>query len=374
MKRVLRALVTTTTAAAVLATPAAVAAPPKEAGGGELQERLDEVVAAGAFGALVEVRDADGVRRATSGVAELGTTRPVPPRSRFRIGSITKTFLATVVLQLVDEGRLGLDDPVETWLPGVVPNGHEITVRHLLNHTSGLYDVRLTLPLPPSPEFLDIRWRTWTADELIERALAHPPTSEEPGTVYSYTNTGYLLLGQIVEKVSGRTYATEIKHRIIRPLRLRHTSLPGTSPWIRGPHPHGYLPIDRGGEQPEPVDYTEMNPSLFGAAGEMVSTAKDLNRFVAALLSGRLLPDHLLDEMKEQGIPGGKKYGLGLAWIDTTCGVRIYGNDGDALAYQAWSFATEDGQRRVTVALTPDRLRGDADDAVEALLDTAFCD
>lgn len=373
MTSVLRALVTTTTAVAVLATPAAVAAPPKEADGGELQQRLDEVVAAGAFGALVEVRDRHGVRRATSGVAELGTTRPVPPRSRFRIGSITKTFLATVVLQFVDEGRLGLDDPVETWLPGVVPNGQQITVRHLLNHTSGLYDVRLTLPRPTSPEFLDIRWRTWTADELIERALARPPTSDEPGTVYSYTNTGYLLLGQIVEKASGRTYAEEIKHRIIRPLRLRHTSLPGTSPWIRGPHPHGYLPIDRGGEQPELVDYTEMNPSLFGAGGEMISTAKDLNRFVAALLDGRLLPDHLLDEMKTQGIPGGKKYGLGLAWIDTTCGVRIYGNDGDALAYQAWTFATADGRRRVTVALTPDRLRGDADDAVEALLHAAFC-
>lgn len=373
MTGVLRALVTTTTAVAVLATPAAAAAPPDKADRGELQERLDEAVAAGAFGALVEVRDKDGVRRATSGVAELGTTRPVPPRSRFRIGSITKTLLATVVLQLVDEGRLGLDDPVETWLPGVVPNGHEITVRHLLNHTSGLYDVRLTLPRPSSPEFLDIRWRTWTADELVERALAHPPTSDEPGTVYSYTNTGYLLLGQIVEKVTGRTYATEIKHRILKPLRMRHTSLPGTSPWIRGPHPHGYLPIDRGGEQPEPVDYTEMNPSLFGAGGEMISTAKDLNRFVAALLSGRLLPDHLLDEMKTQGIPGGKKYGLGLAWIDTTCGVRIYGNDGDALAYQAWSFATADGRRRATVALTPDRLRGDADDAVEALLDKVFC-
>lgn len=374
MRRVHRALVTTTTALAVLAAPAAVAAPPKEADRGELQERLDEVVAAGAIGALMEVRGEDVVRRATSGVAELGTTRPVPPRSRFRIGSITKTFLATVVLQLVDEGRLGLDDPVDAWLPGVVPNGQEITVRHLLNHTSGLYDVRLTLPLPPSPEFLENRWRTWTADELIERALAHPPTSEEPGSVYRYTNTGYLLLGQIVEKVSGRTYATEIKHRIIRPLQLRHTSLPGTSPWIRGPHPHGYLPIDRGGEQPELVDYTEMNPSLFGAGGEMISTARDLDRFVAALLSGRLLPEHPLEEMKKQGIPGGKKYGLGLAWIDTTCGVRIYGNDGDALAYQAWSFATADGRRRATVGLTPNRLRGDADDAVEALLDTAFCD
>lgn len=119
------------------------------------------------------------------------------------------------------------------------------------------------------------------------------------------------------------------------------------------------------------VDFTEMNPSLFGAGGEMISTTRDLNRFIAALLDGRLLPPHLLDEMKT---PGDKKrrYGLGLAWLDTTCGVRVYGNDGDALAYQSWSFSTENGHKQVTVALTPD-FRADLDDAVEAIVDKAVC-
>ena len=142
-------LVTATTALAVAAAPAATAAPvqPDRAG---LQERLDDVVAAGAVGALAEVRDEHGVWRGTSGVAELGTTRAVPVHGRFRVGSITKTFVATVVLQLVDEGRLRLDDTVEKWLPGVVPDGDRITVRQLLNHTSGLYDYLHTLPLPPS--------------------------------------------------------------------------------------------------------------------------------------------------------------------------------------------------------------------------------
>ncbi|HYN96123.1 MAG TPA: serine hydrolase domain-containing protein [Pilimelia sp.] len=368
MKKVLLALVTAATAVAVVGAPAAAA--PRKADRAALQGALDGVVAAGAVGALVEVRDPHGRWRGSSGVAALGTTRPVPVEGRFRVGSITKMFVATVVLQLVGEERLRLDDSVEAWLPGAVPSGHRITVRQLLNHTSGVYDYLYTLPLPPRPEFLDNRWRTWTATEQIQRAVANPPTFEPPGSAYAYSNTGYLLLGRIVEEVTGRSYAREIERRVIRPLRLRDTSVPGTYPRIRGPHPRGYVPIARDGGI-HLVDYTEMNPSVMGAGGEMISTAGDLNRFVAALLGGRLLPGRLLDEMKTPGVAG-RRYGLGLAWRDTSCGVRVYGNDGDALAYQAWSFATEDRRRQVTVALTPD-FSGDPDDAVDAFLDKAFC-
>ena len=373
MKRVHRALVTATTALAVIATPAAAptatAAAPEHADRAGLQRRLDEVVAAGAVGALAEVRDEHGVWRGSSGVAELGTTRAVPVHGQFRAGSITKTFVATVALQLVGEGRLRLDNPVEAWLPGVVPDGHRITVRHLLNHTSGLYDVVRTLPMPPGQEFLDNRWRTWTAAELVQRAVANPPTFEQPGSAFAYSSTGYLLLGQIIEEVTGRPYSREIQRRVIQPLRLHGTSVPGTSPRIRGPHPHGYVPKDG---QMHLLDYTEMNPSVMGAGGEMISTTRDLNRFLAALLGGRLLPGHLLDEMKTQGVEGGRMYGLGLAWRDTSCGVRVYGNDGDALAYLAWSFSTEDRRRQVTVALTRN-FRGEPDNAVDALLDKAIC-
>lgn len=371
MKRVRRVLVAATTALAVVAASSAATAAPAEADRVGLQSRLDGVVAGYAVGALVEVRDEHGVWRGTSGAAELGTTEALSDRGRFRVGSIMKTFVATVVLQLVGEGRLRLDDTVEAWLPGLVPDGHRVTVRQLLNHTSGLYDVRRTFPMPPSPEFLDNRWRTWTAAELVQRAVVNPPTFEPPGSAYGYSNTGYLLLGQILEKVTGGLYGEEIERRIIGPLGLGDTSLPGTSPRIPGPHPHGYVPTLRDGEM-QLVDYTEMNPSVLGAAGEMISTTTDLNQFFAALLSGQLLPGHLLDEMRT---PGGedKMYGLGLAWQDTPCGVRVYGNDGDALAYQSWSFSTEDLRRQVTVALTPD-FRGDPDDAVEAFLNTAFCD
>jgi D-alanyl-D-alanine carboxypeptidase len=344
-----------------LMTAGALAVSPGVSAG--LQRQLDQVVA---IGAVAEVRAGAKVWRGSSGVAELGKTRKVPVAGRFRAGSISKTFVATVVLQLVAEGRLRLDDPVERWLPGVVPNGENITVRNLLNHTSGLFDFKDTLPRPPSPEFYELRYRTWTAAEQIERALANPPVFTDPGKHYSYSNTNYLLLGEIIEEATGSTYAEEIERRLIRPLGLHGTSIPGTSPYIRGPHAHGYVPKD--GEQ---LDFTELNPTLFGAAGDLISTTHDLNRFFAALLGGRLLPPELLREMKEPGIDGGR-YGLGLSWHTTACGVRVYGNDGDALAYQAYSFATEDLRRQVTVAVTP-HLPANPDDSVDAFIDSAVC-
>ncbi len=371
MKRVLSVLMAATTALAVVAAPAAANAAPENADGVTLQGRLDDVVAAGAVGALAQVRHEHGVWRGTSGVAELDTTRKVPVHGRFRAGSITKTFIATVVLQLAGEGRLRLDDPVDVWLPGAVPDGHRITVRHLLSHTSGLYDWLHTLPFPPTREFLDNRWRTWTPTELIQRAVANPPTFEPPGSAYRYSNTGYTLLGQIVEQVTGRSYDVEIGRRIIRPLQLRGTWLPGTSPRIPGPHPHGYVPVEQDGGPAQLLDYTHMNPSVLGAGGELISTSGDLNRFFAALLSGQLLTPALLDEMRTPGVEG-SRYGLGLAWRDASCGVRVYGNDGDALTYQSWSFSTWDRRRQVTIALTPD-FREDPDDAVDAFLDEVFC-
>ncbi|MFI6678541.1 serine hydrolase domain-containing protein [Kribbella sp. NPDC050470] len=361
MRRGLRVLVAATTVSAVMAAPvAAVAAPPDRA---ELQRLLDTVVADGGVGALAEVRDGHHVWRGTSGVAEVGTTRKVPVRGQFRAGSITKTFVATVVLQLVEEDELRLDDPVEKYLPGVVPNGENIKLRYLLNHTSTLFDFKDTLTMQ---EILDSRWRTWTAEEMVARALAKPPTSKEPGKVFDYSNTNYTLLGMIIEKVTGASYADEIERRVILPLGLRGTELPGTSPLIRRPHPHGYIPSDQG-----LVDYTEMNPSIFGAGGELISTAADLNHFFAELLDGDLLPPNLLAEMKTPAVPD-RNYGLGLAWRDTSCGTRVYGNDGDSLTYQSWSFSTEDTHRQATVVVTPTHT-GDPDITIKNFLNTAFC-
>ncbi|HEX5090191.1 MAG TPA: serine hydrolase domain-containing protein [Nocardioides sp.] len=371
MRRALGALIlmtTMVTAAAVAVVPAvADEATPGQRPATEArwQHALDDITATAAVGALAEVHDGRHVWRGTSGVAELGRARPVPTRGLFRAGSITKTFVATVVLQLVDEGRLRLADPVERWLPGVVPDGGRITVRELLDQTSGLPDVVPTLPKPPDPAFYDNRWRTWTTEELAQRALAQPTTGD-PGAAFHYSSTNYLLLAEVVEKVTGRSYAAEVERRIIRPLRLRHTSLPGTSVGIPGPHPHGYVP----GPDGALVDYTRMNPSVFGAAGELISDAHDLDRFFAALLGGRLLPPELLGQMETplEDSP----YGLGLFVRTTTCGVTVIGHDGDALAYQAWSYATTDLRRRVTVAITPS-FAADSDEFVDAFLARVFC-
>jgi D-alanyl-D-alanine carboxypeptidase len=212
----------------------------------ELQRELDAVVAAGATSATAEITSGGQDLRASSGPAEVGSNRPVPREARFRVGSETKTFLATVVLQLVAEHRLGLDDTVESRLPGVVPQGDRITIRQLLNHSSGLYEVLATLPSPRSEEFLKLRWRTWTTAELVARATANPLIFD-PGTRTKYSNTNYLVLGMLVERLTGNSYAHEIERRIIRPLQLHGTSLPGTDPVIHGPHARGYLPIERDG-------------------------------------------------------------------------------------------------------------------------------
>ncbi|KAA1425554.1 beta-lactamase family protein [Mumia zhuanghuii] len=338
-----------------------------------MQARVDDVRDAGAVGVLAQVRHGRAVWKSTSGVSAIGGHRPVSPQSRYRAGSITKTFLSTVVLQLVAEGRIGLDDPVEDWLPGTIPGGDEIAVRHLLGHTSGLADYRRTLSLPPSQQFIANRWRTWTAAELVQRAAALPRDFDPPGSRFAYSNTNYTLLGMIVEAATGRSYGHEITERLIRPLHLTRTSMPGTNPSILGPSLRGYAPL-----QPDPtsdrlvlVDFTAVNPSLFGAGGELISTNADLERFFSALLGGRLLTPELLDAMLTPSVTGGR-YGLGLTWRETACGVRVYGHDGDVVSYQAYSFTTLDQQHRATIALTPD-FSGDPDDAVDAFFDEAFC-
>jgi D-alanyl-D-alanine carboxypeptidase len=354
---------------AVVAAPAAAvparAAPANRA---ELSRALDEMVAAGAVGALAEVRDERGTWRGTSGVAELGRPDPVRTDSVLRIGSVTKTFVATVVLQLVAEGWLRLDDPIERWLPGTVPGGQDITLRHLLNHTSGLFDYLRALPMQPPATFLDIRWRTWEPRELVALATSQPPVAE-PGVRYSYSNTNYILLGMVVQKATGQPYGVEVERRIIKPLGLRHTSVPGTFPFLIGPHPHGYLPVERDGEV-RPVDITARNPSVMGAGGEMISTTAELNTFFTALINGRLLDAAELREMSTP--PPGSDYGLGLRRSELTCGITAYGNDGDALGYQTWSFVTADGRRRVTLSVTP--WGQDPDAAAEAFVDRALCD
>ncbi|MFB7476889.1 serine hydrolase domain-containing protein [Kitasatospora sp. NPDC056184] len=304
-------------------TPTASAAADPAADPVALHRALRAVVGEGGSSAvLAEVRqDGRTAWRGTAGVADLATGAPVPDGARFRIGSVTKTFAATVVLQLVGERRIGLDDPIDRHLPGLVPNGAAITVRQLLNHTSGIHnftdDPRFDTQ---GEEALDRwlavgRWTTYRPLDLVRIATAHPPY-DAPGAGWHYSNTNYVLLGMITERVTGRTWDEEIERRIIRPLGLHDTSMPLTSPDVPGPHAHGY--VERPGG---PADVTLLNPSAFGPAGAGISSTRDLARFNAALLGGRLLRPAELTAMKQQVDTGhGATYGLGLSRYPTACG------------------------------------------------------
>ncbi|GAA3040246.1 serine hydrolase domain-containing protein [Actinokineospora globicatena] len=333
---------------------------------------LDELAgASGGGGVVLRVNDRRGEWVTSAGAAELGrSTRPVPT-GRFRAGSITKTFVATTVLQLVGEGRISLDAPIASYLPRYGLD-RRITVRMLLQHTSGLFnytgDVRADgTPDPGIPmwdqAYLDNLFRTYRADELVRFALAKPARFE-PGAKHTYSNTNYTLLGLLIENRTGIDYATQVESRILKPLRMNDTVLPGTRAGIPGPHAHGYLTFEQNGKR-KVVDITRINPSWAGAAGEIISTTADLDRFVSALLGGKLLKPRLLNEMRTwmpTGAPGAS-IGLGLFANEFAPGCTAYGHTGGTQSQTSYMYSTADGSRRVEFSVNHgvlDRADGDA--------------
>ncbi|MFD0883589.1 serine hydrolase domain-containing protein [Streptosporangium algeriense] len=351
----------------LLVTPAVTAAAAADAspsGRPGLQAMLDKVVAGGAVAAIAEVRDGNKTWRAAGGKARMNSVQPAPVDGRFRAGSVTKSFTAAVVLQLVGEGELQLSDSVEQWLPKLVDKGDDITIRHLLQHTSGLPEY--STDMMDEAGIPKERYRTWSARELVEKA-ERLPRDFPPGSDYQYSNTNYIVLGMLIERITGRPYATEIRERILRPLGLRHTRVPGASPEVHGPHAHAYVPVTKGGKV-VPVDVTRFNPTMAGAAGEIISTTGDINRFYRALFQGRLLRPGLLKEMRDPGTAGG--YGLGLELAPLPCGTA-FGHGGGAPGYLTVAFSSADGSRQVTLSITP--FSGDPQQASMALLTSALC-
>jgi D-alanyl-D-alanine carboxypeptidase len=329
---------------------------------------LDRVVEAGSPGALVLVDDRGSRVAVASGLAVLDGAVPLRPGDRFRVGSITKTFVAVVALQLVAERRLALDDTVEDWLPGLVPAGRRITLRDLLAHTSGLDDyagdkafLRRTVTDPR---------RRWSPRELVRVALRQGLVAP-PGARFAYASTNYILLGMAIERATGTTLARLLRRRIIEPLRLLDTSfVPGSR--ISGPHAHGYAPSQHDGivaGLATAVDRSRDGASWAWAAGAVVSTAPDLSRFLNALLRGDLVPKALLAQMLPTP---GSRYGLGLAAFRTPCGTAI-GHTGNLLGTVSAAWSSPDGARRVVAMTNSYPLSPDADTAFRSLLDTAFC-
>ena len=346
--------------------PTASAAP-AEPRAGRLQALLDQLVANGASGALALVDDGSGPVRLASGSANLDPRRPLSPTDRVRVGSITKTFVSTVALQLVGEQRLSLSDSVERWLPGLVPNGAHITIRELLNHTSGLYDYT------QDPGFL----RELAADvkayrppaELVAVSNAHAPLFP-PGRGWSYSNTNYVLVGLVEQAVTGEGVGSLIHDRIVAPLHLSATTFPATTWWIQGPHAHGYYPPSLAGGSY--LDATALNGSVAFAAGAVVSNAPDLQRFYSALLSGRLLAPAQLKEMETTvDVDPTLGYGLGLYSTRGVCGTA-WGHDGAIPGYVTYAFNDVSGRRSVVLAV-PTELDARLAPLTQLTLDTALC-
>jgi D-alanyl-D-alanine carboxypeptidase len=268
-------------------------------------------------------------------VADLRTGAPERPGLEHRIGSLTKTFVATAVLQLVAERRVDLDAPVGTYLPGVLPGdlGQRTTVRMLLGHTSGIGDYPAGI-FRTDADFAANQYRTWSPEELVAIGLAQPRTAE-PGAAYHYSNTDYILVGLLVERVTGRTVAAEVGRRILRPLGLRDTLFPGRRPAIPGPHDHAYVQM----ADATVADFTDYDMSWGWAAGEMISTAHDVNVFYRALLAGRLLPAAQLTAMET---------GLGLSSAQLPCG-RVFGHTGTVIGHSTYTYELADGSRQVTL-------------------------
>ncbi|MGW2181947.1 serine hydrolase domain-containing protein [Streptomyces sp. NPDC001732] len=296
-----------------------------------------------------------------SGVADLGTRRPVGAHHRVRIGSITKVFVATVVLQLVAEGRVDLDAPVRGVLPGLLPARFSpVTVAHLLNHTSGLPD-HAGVPEPETAEeVVRHRFDHWTPREWVATAT-HGPLKFAPGTRQEYRGVNYVLAALIVDRVTGRPYGEAVAARVLRPLDLARTAVPGDDPHIHGRHVHGYLAGADGGLR----DVTVYDQSSSRGEGDMISTTGDLDRMFTALFSGGLLPPELLELMftlppEEVRMPDGSpaRYSTGLQRA-TVNGVTLWGKTGETYGYKNAVFSTRDQRRRFVLAHHPTAVRGD---------------
>ena len=341
--------------AAVIALGAAggaASAAPSKGEAESLKARAQGLVEAGYPAALAAVSDSKGESAGVAvGKGSLETGQAPPMDGEVRIGSNTKTFVAVVVMQLVQEGKVGLDEPIETYLPGLIKgegiDASRITVRQLLQHTSGLPDFDETLV--GTTDVFQYRHHYVTPRDVLDSALSKP-AQFEPGAQWKYTNTNYVVLGMLVERVSQRPVGEQIDQRIVKKLGLSHTYFPAPGEEkIRGTHPQGYHLSAEGKLE----DITEMDPALGWAAGAMVSTPSELNTFFQAVFDGRLLTQSSIDEMKK-GVDtdkAGVVYGLGLIGRSLSCGGTAWGHGGDIAGYHTRGGVGPDGTA-VTVAVT----------------------
>ncbi|MFD8594376.1 serine hydrolase domain-containing protein [Kitasatospora sp. NPDC059646] len=362
------AVAATAPTAAVTATASGAALPPVD------REAVRQVVAgfpnADINGVLVRVAGSGGLFEASGGVGDRTTGAAPDPEGRFRIGSISKVFTATVVLQLAAEHRLDVHGTVQQYLPGLLPADFPpIEVGQLLNHTSGLpHGSSGAWGDGTATWFAAHRFDSWTPEQIVA-TLAGEQMVFAPGTGQQYNGFNTFIAGLLIEKVTGHSYAHEVKHRIIQPLQLRDTAVPDRDdPRLANPAAHAYLTVPDADGTGRPVDVTEQSPWPW-AEGGLISSAPDLDRFVTALFRGRLLPaaqQELLFTVPDvqnvdnpQCRPGQQHACMSMGLVSTELnGVTLWGKTGSRPGWTSGVFATRDLQRRMVYSFNPTGVQG----------------
>jgi D-alanyl-D-alanine carboxypeptidase len=355
-----------------LLTPSAQADPLPPLDHAGVLADMQRVVAAGAPAYLFGAIDEFGTWSAAAGVSDVNTGVPASPDAAFRIGSITKTFLAVAILQLVAEGRIGLDDPVDEYLPGLLKQGAIVTIRELLQHRAGL-------GLSRDPGLGTYGY--WCAHDYdpVQVIQAYDDELFPPGSAFSYSNAGYMVLQLVLQKVTGESYQQVLTQRLVDPLHLTNTGFQEEAPVWPNPYVHGYylLPGTGNAATTHLYDESACRASFFGASGSGISTTRDLTTFLYALTHGQLLPDYLYQQMI-QTLPTNLApyitYGLGLEEVQLSCGVTLLGNGGHVPGYISDVFATLDGTRTYADVFTIDNPNLDVVAAWHDARHAEFCD
>ncbi|MDV5148678.1 serine hydrolase domain-containing protein [Streptomyces sp. SBC-4] len=366
--------------AIVPATATAAAAAAQETSAPSLEEVMSAAIAglprADATAALVRVSGTEGSWQGSSGVHDLESGAPADPAARFRAGSVTKVFTAATVLQLAAEGRIDLDRSARSYLPELIPGRYaRVTVRQLLNHTHGI----------PAPDFAGTTVEEWYANrfqvhtpEAMVRSATAKPREFRPGTKQHYLNIGYTIAGLIVERVTGDTYERQLERRILRPLGLRDTYSPGKDPRIAGPHNHGYQTMRLDDGTTGLRDVSVWGTTDGWAAGDLVSTTADLERFTRALFAGRVVRGPLLEEMftlpkvpdLTSGDPAAYAAGLGMKRLG---GREVWGKSGGRWGYNTAIASTRKGERTLVYSVNATDAKGqDMNRTAQTLMVSAY--
>lgn len=327
----------------------------------ELETALHEGrLASGADIALATViapNDAgeEGVWSSMAGVGD------VKSDALYRIGSVSKLIFAGCVLQLVDEGTLSLDDTLDAWFPSV-PNAASITLRDMLQHTSGIVEYFSLTEF--QDDFINDPLHTFTADEIVTYVVAEPPDFE-PGDDWGYSNTNYYLLGAIVEDVTGASVATLLRERVSEPLGLTHTFYDPEDEL-----PSALVPGVSGAFPGEADVSTLFDSSVAGAAGAVVSSTKDVAKILRAMWDGTLIPEAQRDTWLDlRSLGNGFSYGSGVMMVRLDATTAGYGHDGSIFGANTMAFHFPDTDTTVVEMINDDD--ADINPAFVELLDVA---